>query len=202
MPLTLAQLEAIQSDHLADDVAIDLERMAIWSEEQAAAYFESGGTVEPAATPSPPSPLGRKPRVALMHGTAANKDILKIQLAPLLTRLSEAAEIHFIEGGQTCAEDNPQVKPMRQFFGKRHVLKEYCTFGVDDRGWRIYPGLQDALAYVQSQLAALPGGGADALIGFSQGANLISCIVANAERTSTPLRCAVLMSPNLPGWAR
>ena len=47
MPLTLAQLEEIQADFLADDVQIELERMSLWSKEQAEAYFESGGEVEP-----------------------------------------------------------------------------------------------------------------------------------------------------------
>ena len=47
MPLTLAELRDYQADALADDVDIDLERMQHWTEEQARAYFESGGTVEP-----------------------------------------------------------------------------------------------------------------------------------------------------------
>ena len=32
---------------MADDVAISLDRMSLWTEEQARAYFESGGTVAP-----------------------------------------------------------------------------------------------------------------------------------------------------------
>ena len=52
MPLTLQDLEAIQSDALADDVPIDLARMATWTLEQAVAYFESGGE-EFSTQPSP-----------------------------------------------------------------------------------------------------------------------------------------------------
>ena len=32
MPLSLAQLEDLQADAMADDVEIDLERMCLWSE--------------------------------------------------------------------------------------------------------------------------------------------------------------------------
>mmetsp|Transcript_31368 Transcript_31368/g.51904 ORF Transcript_31368/g.51904 Transcript_31368/m.51904 type:complete len:421 (-) Transcript_31368:159-1421(-) len=41
--LTLAQLEAIQAEALADDIPIDLERMSLWTEAQAIQFFESGG---------------------------------------------------------------------------------------------------------------------------------------------------------------
>ena len=49
LPLSLARLEDIQSDCLADDVDIDYERMQHWSEAEATRYFESGGTEAPAA---------------------------------------------------------------------------------------------------------------------------------------------------------
>jgi len=51
MALTLDELEQIQSEALADDVEIDLARMQLWAAEEARAYFESGGTVVPAAPP-------------------------------------------------------------------------------------------------------------------------------------------------------
>ena len=40
---TLLELQEIQSEALADDIAIDFERMSIWSEARAREYFESGG---------------------------------------------------------------------------------------------------------------------------------------------------------------
>eukprot|EP00962_Isochrysis_galbana_P004955 scaffold1365_cov121-Isochrysis_galbana.AAC.4 len=45
MPLTLEELEAIQSDLMADDVAIDFDRMRLWDKDKAMAYFESGGAL-------------------------------------------------------------------------------------------------------------------------------------------------------------
>jgi medium-chain acyl-[acyl-carrier-protein] hydrolase len=49
MPLTIEELESLQADEMADDVAIDLAKMSAWTEQQARAYFESGGAVDPAA---------------------------------------------------------------------------------------------------------------------------------------------------------
>ena len=48
MPLTKDQLQEIQAAALADDVAIDMEKMSLWTQEEATAFFESGGTVAPA----------------------------------------------------------------------------------------------------------------------------------------------------------
>ena len=47
--LSRARLEEIQAECLADDIAIDLPKMQLWSEDQARTYFEFGGTAEPAA---------------------------------------------------------------------------------------------------------------------------------------------------------
>ena len=46
--LSLAELEEMRADALADDVEIDLEKMSPWTPKQAMDYFESGGEVEPA----------------------------------------------------------------------------------------------------------------------------------------------------------
>ena len=43
MPLTLEELQEIQSDAMADDVSIDFDKMSLWTHDQAVAYFESGG---------------------------------------------------------------------------------------------------------------------------------------------------------------
>jgi len=44
--LTLAQLEELREDAMAEDVEIDLARMSLWSLEQARVYFELGGEEE------------------------------------------------------------------------------------------------------------------------------------------------------------
>jgi predicted esterase len=167
-------------------------------------YFESGGTVEPSSpaanlpTPAPP-PLGREPRIGILHGTASNNRITKIQLAPLLKQLS-FAEVHLIEGNCPVG-DTPQAREMRKYFGDDQELKEYSPQSWDERGWRTYPRLETAIAHVETELAKLPGGGVDVLLGFSQGANLITSLVARAEVAARPFRCAALLSPGRPGWA-
>ena len=45
--LDLGALESIRADCFADDLDIDVERMSLWTEEQARQYFESGGEEEP-----------------------------------------------------------------------------------------------------------------------------------------------------------
>ena len=68
----------------------------------------------------------------------------------------------------------------------------------------MYSGLDTACAYVEAEIRLLPGP-VDALVGFSQGANLISVISARASLglagAMPPLRCVVLLSGSLPGFA-
>ena len=47
MPITVARLEEIRADELADDLEIDIERMGLWSESDAVAFFQSGGETVP-----------------------------------------------------------------------------------------------------------------------------------------------------------
>ena len=60
MPLTLNELENIQADCLADDVAIDFEKMSVWDETTVREYFENGGqlpAVEEILTTTKQQPL-------------------------------------------------------------------------------------------------------------------------------------------------
>ncbi len=49
MPVSLAELEEIQSELLADDVAIPADAAGDWSDEEARVFFESGGRRRPVA---------------------------------------------------------------------------------------------------------------------------------------------------------
>ena len=53
MPLTLAELEEIQADAMADDIDIDLATMSLWTREKAIKFFEGGGVEEKTFTPLP-----------------------------------------------------------------------------------------------------------------------------------------------------
>ena len=145
MVLTLEELRELQSECMADDIELQLEKMSLWTKEQALRYFESGGEDEPqpaasaaAATAAaagnanaafkatPSGGLGRKPRVVLLHGTATNEGILRIQLAPLLRKLKEVADIHVIAGHLDIEASNPQAASMKKWFGQHQVLVEYA----------------------------------------------------------------------------
>ena len=49
MPLSISELQDIQSDAMAEDIDIDIGKMSMWSRTDAEKFFESGGTEEPAA---------------------------------------------------------------------------------------------------------------------------------------------------------
>ena len=68
MPLTLAAIEEIQAECLADDLEIDLDKMSLWDEEAVREYFESGGAVEPAA--QAPVAAASAPAPAAAAGTS------------------------------------------------------------------------------------------------------------------------------------
>ena len=220
MPLSQSDLESIQADALADDVPIDLERMRLWSPEDAYAYFESGGTVEPSAADAAPvdapaattengqpvpskAPLGRRPRVALLHGTAGCETVLKAQLGPLTRQLRECADVFFVEGHRKVAENNEQVASVRKFFGDDVELKEYAVATLDARGWRTYDHLDEGISGIEASIGRQ--GGADVLVAFSQGANFSTMVASRAARGDAgalpPFRAVVLLSPVLPGWA-
>ena len=126
-------------------------------------------------------------RIALLHGTAGSEKTLRIQLGPLLPKLQETWDVTFVEGPKRCAEDNPHVKTMRRFYGPSAELREYAEATADDRGWRTYNELDEAVEALEGRVA-----GADCLLGFSQGANFASMLAARAERRGTPYRAVVL----------
>lgn len=169
---------------------IDFELMTTWARSDVEAYFESGGLMyptmrtegsEPSCTnPSvysaPARHLLTRPRVALLHGTSSNSSILQFQLNHLVSRLRDVADVYFIEGHESVPESNPMVTTMRRHFGADQALKEYATAEWDERQWRVYPTIHKGLASIESQLAAIPGKNADALIGFSQ----VFCVLASS----------------------
>jgi predicted esterase len=224
MPLTEAQLLDLQADAMANDVPIDVERMAHWTVEQATEFFESGGAVLPAAqdsddaratvTPSL-APSDGKLRIACLHGTAGCEPVLRLQLAALLRELDDIASFVFIEGGlrvlpeswqpadnehercRATREAREQALALRKVFGERHPQLQYAVPRYDEDGARTYDDLTQAVMDLEAALAAR--GGADVLLGFSQGANLATVLSACAR---PPFRAVVLLSPSKPGWVR
>lgn len=143
-----------------------------------------------------------RPRIALLHGTAANATILRVQLAALLKELG-AFELVYVEGPRVASDDNAQVATMRKYFGKDQVLRQFGTATLDDRGWRTYEDVGDAADAAQAALDdKFPHRPPDAIVGFSQGANFASILVARYERRQLQVPCCVLMCGARPGWVR
>ena len=66
--LTMGQLEDIQASCLADDIPIDFNRMSLWDEATARAYFESGGSETPVAAAADASDVAPSDAVAAGTG--------------------------------------------------------------------------------------------------------------------------------------
>ena len=191
---------------------------------------DSAGTKETAATAAATvptfrtarGPLGRKPRIALLHGGHTNSEIFKMQLARLLPTLSQLAEIIHLDGGE-AAPDGQLNDMMRKFFGEQQLLRQYTTTAFDERdGWLWYPQLDEAIPRVERALQVL--GPIDFCLGFSQGANFAAMLAARAALVSPagdaaaaaaatkmaaegpsplpPFYGVILLEPDLPGWAR
>ncbi|KAJ8604884.1 hypothetical protein CTAYLR_010416 [Chrysophaeum taylorii] len=143
-----------------------------------------------------------KPQVCVLHGTAANGKIVRIQLGALLPKLS-SVDLVFVDGPRLASEGNAQYNMMRSFFGKDQVLREFGTATLDDRGWRTYDGVDRAVDEAEAAVRArFPGAPPRALLGFSQGANFTTMLAARAERRGEPYACVVLFCGARPGWAK
>ena len=196
------RIAELQAENFAEDVEVPPEA-AGWSEDRLVAFLESGG-VESSAQGSLAAPLGRRARVACLHGTAGNERIFTIQASRLKLALKAAgADSAVYEGTEVIAAENPHGAAMRKIFGDQ-VLREYAPALLDEAGRRTYEpaAAEAAVADLEARIAG--AGGCDAVLGFSQGANFASMLAARAAAgvgpLATSLRCVVLLAPARPGW--
>jgi sialidase-1 len=101
--LTLARLEALQASALADDVPIDAQRMASWTEAQATEHFESGGACGP---PTVASAAG--PTAVFWAGMPSPSDGHQVFRIPALVRTSRRVLHAFCEARPTT-EDHGRI---------------------------------------------------------------------------------------------
>lgn len=85
MPLTLAEIDSIQADAMADDVEIDFEKMRLWTHEQAAVFFETGEEPPPPWEPEPYL-MGRLEREGLAHLKEPLREQTVAGLVELITK--------------------------------------------------------------------------------------------------------------------
>ena len=135
----------------------------------------------------------RKKRIAVLHGTAGNGQIVKFQLAQLVRKLDDF-DVTYVDAPKVVEKDNRHAAMMRKIFGDKQILREFAVASVDQRGWRIYEDIDNALKAAEELV-----GQVDAIVAFSQGANFATMLVARAEQRGQQLP-AVLMCGAKPGW--
>jgi len=168
----------------------------------------SSGAPVPRPTPVPES---RKLRVLCLHGTAGSPAVLKTQFRPLMAKSGEDIEFIFHAGHLICSEDDPviggQVKLMQKFFPP-----PFMQYAIPKRGdgtsdgrledpstWRTYEELDECLKFTQEFM--LKEAPIDAILGFSQGSNIATCLLAQAALgLGANVHCVVHMCTSLPGW--
>ena len=140
-------------------------------------------------------------RCATRHPRTRAQAIFRRQLKKLLARLGDSVELVDLEGGLLSAEvrfDERGVKNMallHKIFGDHQVLREHAVTTYDDspasleryppHGTFLYDRLEEGLAHLEGQLETLRcdgGGPVDALIGFSQGANMATMLAARQQQ--------------------
>jgi predicted esterase len=165
---------------LLDTVSV----LASASQAQVTAYFESGGTVKPEPlTTTSSAPL----RVLCLHGGGSNKAVMTYQTRELCRLFGAGASFDYLEGPRpfAVAEVDPQV---RQLFGEGPY---HCWYGVYNDGSPqqnflerlrdhsvnfTYSDVETAIATLEAAL--VERGPFDVLLGFSQGAIIISILTA------------------------
>lgn len=156
-------------------------------------------------------PLGRKPRIACLHGGGGNEFIFRSQLAPLIKRLGDEVELVFLEGKHLSDEvrfderGKKTIETLRAVFGADQALREHAVtkYGeLGDAGPFYYDRLDEGIEHSEATLRAVAP--IDALLGFSQGANFSTMLCSRAEKclegAAAPFRCMVLLENDLAGW--
>ena len=198
-----ALVAELQAEFFAEDL-VPPDRSTRWSDADLRRFFETGGEWRPRLLPPP---LGRKARVALLHGTASNAKIVRVQLGRLTARLERDGvcdPIVIVQGSLPCGDDNKMVDLMRTFF-PGEPLFQYAVPSLDADERRTYDNVLTATAKIEAELrAAAP---IDAIIGFSQGANMATILAARAHARADgaldpPPRCVALLLPSRPGWPK
>lgn len=85
-------------------------------------------------------PLGRKPRIACLHGGGGNEFIFRSQLAPLIKRLGDEVELVFLEGKHLSDEvrfderGKKTIETLRAVFGADQALREHAVTKYGELG--------------------------------------------------------------------
>ena len=206
MPLTKADLEGIQADAMADDVEIDLEKMSLWTTEQAVTYFESGGEVEP----PPPIAAFTAPFTNGKTPTGTTPWLSCLEKKPNATSRIVVFSWTGNRGGQGSAHNIRRGPPAWSKEVGDSV--EVYEIALPGRGTRMKDPLEKDTSVLVEKVAkevgaALNGGLPYALVGFAFGSILAyevgRKIQVDSKNTEGPALLVTVSSegPSWPGRA-
>eukprot|EP01062_Namystynia_karyoxenos_P055278 TRINITY_DN46046_c0_g1_i1.p2 TRINITY_DN46046_c0_g1~~TRINITY_DN46046_c0_g1_i1.p2 ORF type:complete len:245 (+),score=70.71 TRINITY_DN46046_c0_g1_i1:62-736(+) len=138
-------------------------------------------------------PAGRRPRVLCLHGNGTSASIMRVQLGHL--QRTGAGELTCIDGPTEC----PPAPGITPHFPEGPYYR-FCERAEGEGTWYKPDSVARGLAHVRAKWAEL--GPFDALLGFSQGANVAAMLAAeHAGGHALPgLRCVVLLCGCEGGW--
>lgn len=146
-----------------------------------------------------PTTTAKKLRILCLHGHRHNPALMELHVAPLRRALGDAAELVFVNG-VSPARGEPDALVRRQHLDKAPFYEWYDVRRLDEHEdqnaeWFFqYDGLDDALLYMDEQLQRL--GPFDAVLGFSQGAVLMTILSMYFEHKNRALQG----SDSAPPW--
>ena len=169
MTLTLAEIEDIRDECLADDIDIDIDTMQHWDAARVTAFFENGG-VEPPPPPPPPPPSQPK---APMAG-ADYYDILEIERAASDADIKKAYRKQAIKHHPDKNPDNreeaerrfklvseayevlsdPTARVSYDRFGKQGVERPTGHVDPEELFRQMFEGVQDLMAQMMGGAGA------------------------------------------------
>lgn len=137
------------------------------------------------------------PHIVCLHGTAMNEQILRAGLGRLISSLKGKAKVTVIQGGNIMVNNyHPRVWEQRQFYNSATILRQYAENTVTDK----YEKLDEGVEFIETKMLELSRP-ADFVLGFSQGAMLISALALRWDKgisKVTPPKGVLLLCPPDP----
>ena len=162
MTLTLEELEGIQADCMADDIALDFEKMSMWTKEQAISFFETGEEPPPPWEPEPYL-MGRLDKEGLSH----LKEHLREQTVAGLVDLMKTDRPKFLPTlqklGVSKLPDRQKVRDIINFIanppvGSEDKLREEYKAEFEIWPWAVVQSEKNIVtSEVDTMVSKLPG---------------------------------------------
>lgn len=130
--LSLDKLQDLQAELMADDIAIEIDEMSLWTEHEVREFFESGGANRPPRRLPPPSREQDGATAAFAHGeTAANSTVVveekEVEPKPMSERERAARDAGQWKKGMMVLLRGLSADEWRDFNGRSGVVSSWDT---------------------------------------------------------------------------